>query len=78
MIEWILFGAYAVLTVAAYLLTPKASSPAPPGAGKVELPTTEAGTTIPVVFGTREITKPNLVYWGNVSTDPIRKRGGKK
>lgn len=75
---WPLVVAFAVITIAAYALTPKPQAPPKPIAGKVELPTTEAGKSIPVVFGTREITKPSLVYWGGVSTDPIRKRGGKK
>ena len=67
-----------VMSVAAYALMPKPQQPAAPIAGKLELPTTEAGKSIPVVFGTREIIQPSLVYWGGVSTDPIRKRGGKK
>lgn len=75
---WPQIVAIAVITIAAYALMPKPQQPSPPIAGKLEPPTTEAGKSIPVVFGTREITEPSLVYWGGVSVDPIRKRGGKK
>lgn len=75
---WPMIVAMIVIAAAAYAFTPRPPSPQRPAPGKLELPTTEAGTSIPVVFGTREIQRPNLVYWGGVSTDPIRKRGGKK
>lgn len=75
---WPYLVAMIVIAIASYALTPKPPGPTTPTPGKLQLPTTEAGTSIPVVFGTREIQKPNLVYWGGVSTDPIRKRGGKK
>jgi hypothetical protein len=33
---------------------------------KFEAPTTEIGKSIPVLFGTREISEPRLVWSGNI------------
>jgi uncharacterized protein YdeI (BOF family) len=40
-------------------------------------PTAEEGNTIPVLFGTRLISKSNVVWFGDVEAVPIRKKGGK-
>lgn len=54
--------------------------PAPQGrqAGRFEGPTAEEGRNIPVLFGTRRIDAPNIVWWGDVRTKAVKKRGGKK
>lgn len=43
-----------------------------------EAPTAEEGKVIPVLFGTRDIKSPNIIWYGDVSTTPVKKRGGKK
>lgn len=41
--------------------------------GDIEAPTTETGRAIPVVFGTREITGANVLWYGDVKTQAIKK-----
>lgn len=59
-----------------YSLTPKPQSAPPPGIGEVEAPTAEVGREIPVLFGTRDIDGPNVVWYGDVMTIPIKSSGG--
>ena len=46
--------------------------------GTVESPTATEGLEIPVLFGTRLMKGPNVVWYGDVKTVAIRKKGGKK
>ena len=46
--------------------------------GKFEAPVAKAGQEFPVVFGTRDILDPNVVWYGDVGTLPLKKKGGKK
>ena len=44
-----------------------------------DVPTAEQGKPIPVLFGTRILSGPNIVWWGDVEVRAIRKKsGGKK
>ena len=45
--------------------------------GELKAPTAEEGREIPVLFGTRDITAPNVVWYVYVTTKAIRKKGGK-
>lgn len=66
-------------TVVSYLLRPKAETQKPPGIGTVEAPTADVGREIPVLFGTRDIKGPNVVWFGDVTTKPKKiKNSGKK
>lgn len=69
---------FVVSLVISYALSPKPQSAPPPGLGDVKAPTAEEGREIPVLFGTRDITGPNVVWYGDVQAIPIRKKGGKK
>jgi hypothetical protein len=46
--------------------------------GEIDLPTAEEGKDQYVLFGTRDIRDPNIVWYGDVEARPIRRRGGKK
>jgi len=59
----------------AYATMPK---PQAPQVGTFEAPTAEEGVSIIVVFGTRDISQSNVVWYGDVSTVPVQKKGGKK
>ncbi len=64
--------------VISYITRPKVKfdSPKP---GKIEAgATASAGGEIPVLFGSREITGQNIVWWGDTKTVAIKKKGGKK
>lgn len=49
-------------------------TPAPPpaaGLSDFDVPTAIDGREIPVLFGTREISQPNVVWYGHLRTTPI-------
>jgi hypothetical protein len=49
-------------------------TPAPPSAAGLsdfDVPVATDGKEIPVLFGTREITQPNVVWYGHLKTRPI-------
>jgi hypothetical protein len=47
--------------------------PVPPPGEVDSIPAAEQGHAVPVLFGTRIIAQPNVVYWGNPSNKPIKK-----
>ena len=48
------------------MLTMKNPEPPVPAPNAVNnIPTAEQGKAIPIVFGTRFVTQPNVVWWGN-------------
>ena len=52
-------------------------TPAPPpsaGLQDFDVPVATDGKEIPVLFGTREITQPNVVWYGDLKTRPITER----
>lgn len=69
-----IFVASLVLSLA---IRPRSNQPTP-GIGNVDAPTAEEGREIPVLFGTRDIEGPNCVWYGNIVTEAIKKKGGKK
>jgi hypothetical protein len=71
--------AWVALTVLSYLLRPKTPAPATPEPGNVETTLVNAATPVPILFGTRLITKTNCIWYGDVGTTPIIScSGGKK
>lgn len=69
-----------VLSVISYMLAPKAKTQDATAAtlDDFELPTAEEGREIPVIFGTRDISGANVVWYGDLKTEAIKKKGGKK
>jgi len=67
--------AFLVVFAVAYATMPKPKGPA---LGTVETPTAEEGRAIPVLFGTRVIKSVNVVWYGDIRTEAVRKKGGKK
>ena len=52
-------------------------TPAPPpsaGLKDFDVPVATDGKEIPVLFGTREVTQPNVVWYGHLKTRPITER----
>lgn len=66
------------LAVISYLLQPKPPGVKASGLSDFDIPSAEEGREIPVLFGTREITGSNVVWYGDLRTKAIRKKGGKK
>ena len=71
----------AVLIVSAfvaYALAPKPPVPKPADISDFDAPTAEEGRPIPVVFGTVKVKGANVLWYGGLYTQAIRKKGGKK
>ena len=60
------------------LLAPKPQQPKPAAIGDFTVPTAEQDRAIPVVFGRVWVTGPNVVWYGDLQTEAIKKKGGKK
>lgn len=59
-------------------LRPKPPEPKPASLSDVDAPTAEEGRPIPVVFGSVLIKGANVVWYGDLVAEPIKKSGGKK
>ena len=71
--------AWVALTVVSYLLRPEPTPPVTPAPGNVETTTVDSTSNVPILFGTRKMTKANCVWYGDVGTTPIVTcSGGKK
>lgn len=75
---WPYVIAFVVALVVSIAMTPKPQSQPPAGLGDFKVPTAEEGREIPVVFGTRDIQGPNVVWYGHLKTVAVKKKGGKK
>lgn len=75
---WVYVAVFVVSLVISYASMPKPQSTPPAGLGDFKVPTAEEGREIPVLFGTRDVTAPNVVWYGDLKTAAIRKKGGKK
>ncbi|WKB54389.1 hypothetical protein [Eleftheria terrae] len=77
---WPQLIAWIATTVLSALLAPKPKSQeAQPGQiGDKDLPIASQDAPIPVLFGTRVISGPNVVWYGDVQVKPIKKKGGGK
>ena len=75
---WVQIALFVASLVISYLTRPKvkfdSQKPEDVEAGA----TASAGGEIPVLFGSREITGQNIVWWGDTKTTAIKKSGGKK
>lgn len=68
---------FVISAALAYATAPKPpKQKAPPGIdpGDISGPIAEVGREIPVVFGTRKVGNPNVVWYGDKKTVPIIKR----
>jgi len=77
---WSYLLIWIVTTALSYFLAPKPKYNAPKaaGLGDFTVPTAEEGREIPVLFGTRDLSGPNVVWYGDLRVVPVQKSGGKK
>lgn len=75
---WIYAVVFLVAMVASYAMMPKPQTAKPAGLGDIQAPTAEDGREIPVLFGTRDLKGPNVVWYGDFRSVPIKKKGGGK
>lgn len=74
---WVPYLIYLVLAVVSYFLMPKPKmstpvAPKPYGIDDLQVPTASAGREIPVVFGTRWVNSPNVVWYGDLAVEAKR------
>lgn len=75
---WVYLFAFVISAAASYFLAPRPKGAPPPSVGEIKAPTAEEGREIPVLFGTRDIKGANVVWYGDIRTSAIKKKGGKK
>ncbi len=75
---WLTAAVFVVSFIIAYKSLPKPQTQKPAGLDEVQAPTAEVGREIPVLFGRRKIEGANVVWYGDLRTTPIKKKGGKK
>jgi uncharacterized membrane protein len=75
---WVQLVIMIVSALISYALAPKPPQPKPASLTDFDAPTAEEGRPIPVVFGTVWIKGPNVLWYGDLRSVPIRKKGGKK
>lgn len=71
---WWYAALFVVSLVISYATRPKMEKPKPAGLNEISAPTAEVGREIPVLFGTRKITGPNVVWYGDLRTSPVKKK----
>lgn len=75
---WVELALFVGSLVVSYLMRPKTKYDSPsPGTFEASS-TAQAGGEIPVLFGSREISGQNIIWWGDVKTSAIKKKSGKK
>lgn len=75
---WVQIAIMIVAAIVSYALAPKPPTPKPAALSDFDVPTAEEGRPIPVIFGTVWITGPNVLWYGDLRSVPIRASGGKK
>jgi hypothetical protein len=79
LIPWLIYTATstAIMTlIAAALAVRRAKGAKPATESQFEVPTAEEGRPIPVLFGTRRLSSPNVVWYGDLKIVPITKKVG--
>jgi hypothetical protein len=69
-----IWGFVVVLIVAltvAYAMQPKLQEAKPAGLSDFQVPTAQVGREIPVLFGTRDLAGPNVVWYGDLSVKKV-------
>lgn len=75
---WIQLAFMVVALIVAVALAPRPPIPKPPALEDFDVPVAEQGLDIPWVFGEGEVKGYNVVYFGDLSSSPIKVKGGKK
>lgn len=61
----------------AYAMSPKPPVPPPPSLADMQVPTAEPGRPVPVIFGTRLVKAPNVVWYGDLRYSEVKTSSGK-
>jgi len=66
-----------IALIIGYALAPKPPIPKPPSLDDFDVPTAEEGRAIPWVWGEGWLTGYNVLWYGDLGTDPIQQSSGK-
>ena len=75
--EWVYLIVFIIGLFVAFSMQPKAVVPPPPSLDDMQVPTAEPGRPIPVIFGTRLIKAPNVVWYGDLKYTAVQTDSGK-
>src|SRR5882672_6809189 len=70
---WVQIIWFVVTTLVSMALAPKPKAPPAAAISDFQFPTAEEGRPIPVVFGTVDITGPNVLWYGDLRVRTIKK-----
>lgn len=76
-----MFGQIFMLVLSAiiqYALAPKPPKPKAAALSDFDVPTAEEGRSVPVTFGDVWLDDPNVLFYGDLRTRPIKSKSGKK
>lgn len=75
---WVYVVVWAIaLVVAVQAVTPKPQNAKAATLDELDVPVAEEGLVIPVLFGTRVLKGPNVVWYGALRIKPVKAEGGK-
>jgi hypothetical protein len=74
---WIVIAINLAISALVYVLSPKPPKPDPLQPGALDVPQPKLGSPIPVIFGEDWVEDAHISYYGNSSSQPIKKKGGK-
>lgn len=75
---WWYLAIMVVSALISYALAPKPPKPKPPSMEDLSVPIAEEGIELPWIFGDWLTRDPNVVWFGDLSTEAIKKKAGKK
>lgn len=74
---WVQVALFVASLIISYALRPKPPKLRPLSLDN-SIPVAEDGKEIPVLFGTRDISGPNVVWYGHFSAEAVKSDSGKK
>ena len=69
---WGFIAYFVVSLIIAVVMAPKTETQPPAGLSEFDVPTAEVGREIPVLFGTRDIGGPNVVWYGDLKVVKVK------
>lgn len=73
-----IIAAIIVSALVATALAPKTPKPRPASLEDFDVPTAEEGRPLPVHFGSPDDVAANVIWYGDLRTEAIKAKGGKK
>jgi hypothetical protein len=78
MVWWVKLIIYVVAAYVGYALAPKPPQPKPATLDEFDVPLADEGRPVGMAFGHVIIKAPTLAWYGDLSTEKIKKKSGKK